>query len=149
MSIVARNVKKLGESLKENINYVDVTYKGINEKSIFNTVIENGSAILNAYKIWLQSSADDYIRNYNYAGFFDDYLNRYPFDESSIPAIKQELISVTEQKFPKVRILALDVHCDKVHRGWKLRAVVQDTLTGYIGLDMAVFKEYIDFAANY
>ena len=137
MSIVARNVKKLGKSLKENINYVDVTYKGINEKSIFNTVIENGSAILNAYKIWLQSSADDYIRNYNYAGFFDDYLNRYPFDESSIPA------------FPKVRILALDVHCDKVHRGWKLRAVVQDTLTGYIGLDMAVFKEYIDFQANY
>ena len=65
MSIVARNVKKLGESLKENINYVDVTYKGINEKSIFNTVIENGSAILNAYKIWLQSSADDYIRNYD------------------------------------------------------------------------------------
>ena len=57
---------------------VDVTYNGINEKSIFNTVIENGSAILNAYKIWLQSSADDYIRNYNYAGFFDDYLNRYP-----------------------------------------------------------------------
>ena len=34
MSIVARNVKKLGESLKENINYVDVTYKGINEKSL-------------------------------------------------------------------------------------------------------------------
>ena len=137
MSIVARNVKKLGESLKENINYVDVTYKGINEKSIFNTVIENGSAILNAYKIWLQSSADDYIRNYNYAGFFDDYLNRYPFDESSIPAIKQELISVTEQTFPKVRILTLDVHCDKVPRGWKSRAVVQDTFTGYTGLDKA------------
>lgn len=148
MSIVSRNIKKLGEKFRENINYVDVTYKGINEASVFNTVIENGSAVLNAYKIWLQSSKSDYIRNYGYAGFFDDYLNRYPFNDSSIPSIKEDLIAVTAEKFPRVRILGLDIICDRIKRGWKLRMIVQDTLTGYIGLDMAINKESLDVAAT-
>lgn len=137
-SIISRNIIELSKSLQKNISYLDLSYKGPtlnlrNEKKI---TIRDGQPVLNLYKMWLQSKSTDYIRRPGFGGFFENNLNEYPFDESSIPLITQDLTRKTAQYFPNIHLISIDIECLKAARKWKVKVTVGDKSTGLVGMDL-------------
>lgn len=129
--IIKRNIQSLQSNLAANLNYADLSYKGPNGKDKFD--LTNGSAIINAYKLWLLSDVKDYCRQPTKGGFLRDNLNRYPFTDDSIPDIIAELKAFTEKDFPYIDLLDVNLKRDVTHRGWILRVSVRDKITGMIG----------------
>ena len=144
-SIIQQNLKRLTKDINTSIRYKDLKY---NSKVNENPAISQGSAVLNAYKIWLQSRKQDYHRQPNKAGFFDNLLNEYALEDASAELIKKDLIDQTKMKFPQVTVVACDVTLDKPGRGWKIKVVVKDNLTNMVGYDMAVNNESISVVSS-
>jgi hypothetical protein len=88
---IQRKIKSIQENLQQNLNYIDINYKGVEPKRGF--ILRAGSALINQYKIWLQSSSTDFHRRPGVGGFFDNQLNRYKFDPSSAETIKADLVA--------------------------------------------------------
>ena len=142
-SVILRNLSQLEKSLQQNINYVDIDYRG--PRDGYGTVLTKGSPLLNEYKIWLQSSKTDYIRDYGKGGFFAYNLNEYEFSSASEEKIEQDLIAATKAQFPSINIIACEVKCMSPKRYWKVKVVVSDKMTGLIGADMVKDGESIVF----
>ena len=134
MSVIARNIERLQTELTKDVHWVDIAYKKVAGKPV---LLHDGSAITNAYKMWLQAGSTDYHRRPGFGGFCENNLNRYPFDESSIPSITADLVAETKLQFPTIEVLACTVDIDKPHRMWKIRVVIRETTTGVIGDDAA------------
>lgn len=136
-SVISRNIVELSKSLQKNIDLVDISYKG-STKSLNGekkATLRGGQPIINMYKMWLQSKSTDYIRNLGFGGFFENNLNEFPFDESSIPAIEEALRQETVKKFPDIRIIDIQIQCLYGSRKWKVKVVIADIKTGLIGID--------------
>lgn len=134
MSVISRNIERLQTELTKDDHWVDITYKRVTGKPV---IVRDGSAITNAYKMWLQSGSTDYHRRPGFGGFCENNLNRYAFEESSITAIQSDLVTATKMQFPTIEVLACTVQIDKPHRAWKIRVVVRETTTGVVGDDAA------------
>ena len=129
MSIIERNIAELGEKFLENIEYEDLDYRGFVPEG--QTLVITGSSVLvNDLKLWLQSSKGDYYRRWNMGGYFDDNLRAFPLNDDGAEALKADLISKVQSQFETIEILDLAVEADIKQRGWKLRMVIRDKLTG-------------------
>lgn len=150
-SILLKNYNKLKESLKETVNAVDLDYRANREDSEGNLivpVIRGASPMLNEYKLWLQSSKTDYIRNYEYGGFFNLNLNEYPFSPDSEERIAQDLRDKTAELFPNIYLMDVQVKCMSPERYWRVKVVVADKETGMIAADMENNGESIIYTVN-
>jgi len=131
-SNIERNIKQIQQTLKSNLNYIDINYKGVDK---YGFILQGGSAVINQYKIWLQSSGTDYHRQPGKAGFFDGQLNRYKFSPESEESIKTDLINETTTQFPNLEVIGLDIICMMKERKWSIKVAVKDKITGIIGID--------------
>lgn len=149
-SVILRNLKQVSKNLGKNLNYVDLNYTGPRDASSGNPNIriEGGTPILNEYKLWLRSGFYDYIRNPAKGGFFAYNLNNYPFDPSSEPLIKNDLVAKTKELFPDISILDCQVKCLPAQRKWQVKVIVGDNSTGLVAADMAANGESIVFNVN-
>ncbi len=127
---IERQIKKIREIQKSNLNYLDINYQVVDKHGVS---LEYGQAILNKYKLWLRSSSTDYIRKPNHAGFFDNALNRYPFNEDSIETIKADLIQKTSEAFPDIELLSVTIKLDYPNKKWLVFLSVRDKITGLVG----------------
>jgi hypothetical protein len=141
-SILLKNIKTTEKSLKETVDYTDINY--LVKKENKPTILKGIQCEINRYKIWLQSSRSDYLRNYGFGGFFDNQLNdRYPFTDDSIPTIKADLERLTSEKFPDIELLGAEIKRDVNRRAWLVRVAVLDRKTGLPALDMFTQNENI------
>ena len=128
MSIIERNVHRLGEKFLENIEYQDLDYRGFVENS--DPVLKGGSVLVNDLKLWLQSSKGDYNRRWKLGGYFDDNLKKFPLSDDGAEALKTDLTSEIVKQFPTVEILDMQVTPNYSKRGWHIKMIVRDRLTG-------------------
>jgi hypothetical protein len=135
--------KKFDNAVDDYMKYVDIDYEVCNPRktassspwttSTRTTIMRNERAIANAFRIWLQSSKNDYIRNPGFGGFFDNNMNdRFPFDPSSEQGIEQALIAASALRWPDIEILDVEVKCVKERRSWKVRVAIMDKNSGMI-----------------
>lgn len=128
-SIIERNIKKMGNKFLENIEYEDVDYRGFLDEGQSPT-IRSGAVLVNDLKLWLQSSRGDYYRRWSMGGYFDTNLRRFPLSDEGASDLQEDLQSTIEKQFPTIRIIDINVAPLMQRRGWKVRLVIQDKLTG-------------------
>jgi len=130
-SLIERNIATLQKTIKENLCYIDITYKGYVDGE--ESVIHDGDVLVNEYKMWLQSDKDDYIRRYDDGGFCEGNLNRYPFSPDSEETIAADLVAASNERFPNIEIIGLTVTCEQHKRVWIIKVIIRDKITGIIG----------------
>jgi hypothetical protein len=145
-SILTRNFKDLSSKMGDSIKYVDLDYEVKRSKDdpwtthTRSTVCHNDYAILNAYRLWLQSKHYDYIRAPGFGGFFDNNLNdRFTFNVANEKAVSQALVAESAEKWPQITILECNVTCDMANRGWIVHIIAQDNVTKMVLNDQPVF----------
>jgi hypothetical protein len=120
-------------------HYFDIDYEVIpNPKRKNSTPVENNErAIINAYKIWLLSGKNDYIRNPGFAGFFDSQLNdKFKFLPENEPQVEAAIRTETTDKWPDIEIMTLTVKCDMPTRAWIVSITVMDRNTRAAATDL-------------
>ena len=129
-SIILSNIKKLRDSLQDQINYTDLDFdlKGRRGISVY-----YGDAMVVAYILWLKSMPGDYIRNPTKGGFFRNQLNRYPFSPDSASQIEDDLKAETAKIFPDIEVLEVKAECVYGDRKWKVKVSILDKNTGILG----------------
>lgn len=149
-SVILRNLKQLQKSLQKNIDYVDLNYAGVKTDSNGKPFIKlhYGDPILNEYKMWLRSGISDYIREPGKGGFFARNLNEYEFSPDSEEAIAADLKAKTKEIFPNINLISVEVKCTPSIRGWRVKVVVGDNITGLVSADMVSGGESIVFNVN-
>jgi len=141
-SLLAKNAKDFEVAIGDRTAFFDINYEVISKSSRRGTVLRDESAILNAYKIWLQSRGNDYVRNPGFGGFFDNNLNdRFKFSPESEEPIKSALIEETAAKWPDIQILDATVKCVMENREWKVKVVIMDKNTRAIATEMLDLNE--------
>jgi len=143
-SILAQQIGELQRAVGERISYFDIDWEVIpsNPSPRRTTVLRNERAIINAYKIWLLSKKDDYIRNPGFGGFFDNNFNgRFKFSPSSEEPIKQALIEETNAKWPDIELLSVHVKCAVDIRRWKVKVAVMDRHTRLVDTSMFEYDD--------
>ena len=108
-SVMLQNIEALKSSLKENISYIDVRYNDIDEYG--SITVENGTAVINRFKIWLQSGSTDYHRNPELGGFMEKYVVKKPLTEDSCRQIEANLKAESFKYFPEITITDIKVNC--------------------------------------
>lgn len=136
-SVMLQNIEALKSSLKENVSYIDVRYNDIDEYG--SITVENGTAVINRFKIWLQSSSTDYHRNPELGGFMEKYVVKKPLTEDSCRQIEANLKAEAFKYFPEITITDINVSCNLVKRRWEIRVSVLDNKTGI--LDESMFSD--------
>ena len=134
-SIIARNIKQLEKSLKKNIDYLDLDYRGV-DKDVGDIELTRGSVVLNAYKLWLQSRSTSYIREAGFGGFFTENIHKYDFVPESEPIIERDLRAVTQEEWPDIELMEVEVKCMAPKKYWKVRVAVRDRITNLLAYDM-------------
>lgn len=130
--IIQRNISSLQSSLSRNLEYIDINHDLQDpKKNVFG--LDKGSAIVNAYKLWLKSDVNDYCRQPEKGGFLRNNLNRYTFSPDSEPIIVQDLIEESGKVFPFIEIVDCEVKCEYNSRTWVIKIIVRDKITGIIG----------------
>ena len=94
-SIIAKNLKKLGEKFISTVNYKDIDYRGYLGQGVIGTdqfgaplvgdlspTIQLGAVITNNLKLWLMSNKGDYYRRADTGGFFDN-IRKYPLTDEA------------------------------------------------------------------
>lgn len=132
-----QNIEALRASLKESVSYIDVRYNDIDEYG--SITAENGKAVINKFKIWLQSGKYDYHRNPNLGGFMETHVVKKPLTEESCRQIEANLKAEAFKHFPDITILNVQCNCNLVRRRWEIRVAVLDNKTGI--LDESMFSE--------
>lgn len=98
------------------------------------TIDSYSEALFNQYKFWCRSSAFDYIRQPNYAGFFDGWLRSYPMNEDGEKAVAADLIAKTNLAFgDELELLNVEVKCDRNKRYWTVKVTPRDTKSSLVG----------------
>lgn len=150
MAIVNTLLKKTEKLLEEpqgTVNFIDIDYKLLEDPddpyttSTRKMVEHNFEAILNPYRMWLQSKRTDYIRQKNWGGLFEFALNdKVQFKTENESVVREMIISQSNEKFPDLSILDCKVKAVIRDRNWDVEIVVQDKYSN----DVSVVKESID-----
>jgi hypothetical protein len=142
--MLIKSIDQLSKTLNNTISYVDIDYEVCDNPkdpwrvSTRSTVMKNERAIANAYRMWLQSKPNDYIRNPGFGGFFNKELNdRYSFSPSSEETIATALREESAAKWPDIEIIAIKVTCAYEKRAWQVKLTIRDKNTGMVALDSA------------
>ncbi len=137
-TLLQHRIENRKKDLTKEIRYIDVDYKGFNEKRVEDTIVYNGNALLNAYKVWLCSFRGDYLRKYNFGGFFQNLCNEWPCEPESADKIKEALIAATHEYWPTSKLIECEVKM--AHKlsypGWEVRVLPLETTTNMVGLEM-------------
>ena len=150
MAIVNTLLKKTEKHLEEpqgTVNFIDIDYKVLEDPddpyttSTRKMVEHNFEAILNPYRMWLQSKRTDYIRQKNWGGLFEFALNdKVQFKTETENVVREMIISQSSEKFPDLSILDCKVKAVIRDRNWDVEIVVQDKYSN----DVSVVKESLD-----
>lgn len=138
-SILLRKINQLEKSVKQNIDYLDIDYRGVYTNEVTDTevtdiVLRKGQPLINAYKIWLMSKSNDFIRKPGYAGFLQETIHTYPFSSSSEEQIEQDLKNKSMELFPNLSLLKLEVKCMAPEPTWQINIIVKDNTTNLVGI---------------
>jgi len=133
-SLLIKDVESLSHELLNNtINFIDIDYEvrrpNDNPWSTRTRSIapEGAYAILNAYRMWLQSKKYDYVRNPSYGGLFEYSLNdRVSFNVDNEEAVANLVREETGKKWPGIVILDIVVKAIITERRWHIKIVCQD-----------------------
>lgn len=136
-SILLRNMPELYKSVQKNIDYIDLSYKGVNPAKPNDIVLHGGNPIINEYKMWLQSKPYDYIRRPDIGGFLWKEIFNFPFLPESEEEIEKYIIQETELNFPNIVIVSLKVTCNLSEKCWNIKVSVYDKITGLSGIDVS------------
>jgi hypothetical protein len=159
---VEKAIKSFYSSMKENVDYVDLNFRGIaNQTKTFTdddgnkkqyveqTVgIEGVACLRDKFRIWLMSDDGDFHRNPGEGGFLAKNVVKRPFIEASCPVIEALLKSAAESKFPQLEIYDVKVYLDKPNRRWNIKVSILDKKTGIIDNTMYVNGEAISVASD-
>lgn len=129
-TIITRNIQRLGEKFLDQVNYVDIDYRGFLEDGSFPTITE-GAVMVNMLKLWLMSTKGDYYRKPLLGGFFDD-VQQYELSSDGAVALGAALESAINENFPTVTIISKKVDPDLAGHGWRIQLVVKDSISGII-----------------
>lgn len=149
MSLVQRNLKRLEKTLKKNITYIDLNYKGAVTKENSRTALSEpieltaGSPVLNAYKMWLQSRSTSYIRNAGFGGYVAETIFNYPFTKDYEEVIASDIQNLTVEYWPNIDLLSVEVKCMAPKKYWEIKVSVRDKLTNLAAYDMYILNDTI------
>lgn len=116
-----------------NIIDIDFDIAEKNYETITRNVVEKNSfAVLNAYRMWLASRRGDYIREApDESGYFQFSLNdKYSFESANENLIRQDIISLTSQRFPLLRVIECTVKANYATRKWDIKVIIEDLKSG-------------------
>lgn len=132
-SLLLRNIQDLRNKTDNAISYTDLDYTVVPSKDQpFTThtrslVCKDDYAVLNAYRLWLQSRRYDYPRAPGFGGLFDMALNdRVYFSVDNEGAVRELVLNETAQKWPGIVVLACEVKAIVNNREWHIKIVAQD-----------------------
>jgi len=135
-SLLLKNVKKFHETTNNSINYVDIDYDikrppedpwTTHTRSM---IPRNNYAILNGYRLWLQSKRYDYVRAPTFGGLFENNLNdRVTLSPANEETVKAIIIEETGNKWPSITIIACEVKAIMANREWRIKIIAQDKET--------------------
>jgi hypothetical protein len=131
-SILKKSLPVLKKAMNDSINFVDLDYEVLpDHKTTRSTIMRDDRAIANAYRLWLQSNKNDYIRNPGFGGFFDNSLNdRFKFSPDSEDGVKTALIARTKELWPDLVVIDCEVKCNLARRNWFIKIMIADKNTG-------------------
>lgn len=136
MNTLLKKTTELMTKPQGSVNLIDIDYKLLEDPddpyttSTRSMIETNYNALLNSYRLWLQSRPGDYIRDKDTGGMFTYALNdKVPFREDSIETIKEMVMTDTRRIFPELAVLSVDVKRIVETRTWDISIAVQDTLT--------------------
>lgn len=133
-SSILKQIKSLRNAIKDQVNYFDVNYKGIDDnESIY---VSSISCVIQAFKIWLMSDINDYPRQPSKGGFLVRNVIKKPLSKSNASSIASELQSETKLEFPTINLLKCEVTANIAKRRWEIRIAAQDTRSGLIDTSM-------------
>ena len=109
---VEKSIKTFYSSMKENIDYVDLNFRGIvnrtrtftddkgNKQSYTEQTVgvEGVACLRDKFRIWLMSDDGDYHRNPGVGGFLVKNVVKRPFIDSNCPVIEALLRAEAEEK---------------------------------------------------
>lgn len=147
VNTLLKKTEKLLEEPQGTVNFIDIDYKLLEDPddpyttSTRKMVEHNFEAILNPYRMWLQSKRTDYIRQKNWGGFFEFALNdKVQFKTENESVVREMIISQSNEKFPDLTILDCKVKAIIRDRSWDVEIVVQDKYSN----NVSVVKESLD-----
>jgi hypothetical protein len=146
-SLLVKDINDLNKKLVNPIDYLDLDYNLIEpgtsqgKTHTRTTVLHGDYAVLNAYRLWLQSRKYDYIRAPDFGGMFDSALNdRFPFTKNSESNVKDFITSESAAHWPQIAILNIEVTAEIAKKNWLIHILAQDRNNGLI-LSDSITKE--------
>jgi len=140
INTLLKKTEKLLEEPQGIINFIDIDYKLLEDPddpytTITRKMVErNFEAILNPFRMWLQSKKTDYIRQKDWGGLFQYQLNdRVRLHSNNEETVRELIVSQAEEKFPELSIIDCKVEADVPNRNWKVDIIVQDKYSNGIG----------------
>ena len=119
------------------INYLDIDYdprtpeasQGLTKTR--SPVLRGQYAILNAYRLWLQSRRNDYVRAPEFGGIFDANLNDVAqFRPENSQVVEDYIVNKSNQNWPQIEILSIDVKAIVSERRWRIHLIILDKGSG-------------------
>lgn len=159
---VEKAIKNFYSSMKENVDYVDLNFRGIvnrtrsftddegNKKTYTEQTvgIEGVACLRDKFRIWLMSDDGDFHRQPGVGGFLVKNVVKRPFIDENCPVIEALLKSEAEERFPQLEIRDVKVTCDHVRRRWNIKVSILDKKTGLIDNTMYVDGEAISVMSD-
>ena len=132
----------LFEEPEGKANVIDIDFD-LKDDGSWNTMTrslieKNSFAVLNSYRMWLASRRGDYIRESpDNSGYFQFALNnKYAFEKANEGNIKDDIIRLTAERFPLLRLVDCTVHANFNTRKWEIKVVIEDLKSGnFVTLD--------------
>jgi len=147
-SLLFKNIKDLHNKTNNAANYVDIDYDVKRPENdpwttkTRSTICRNDYAILNAYRLWLQSGRYDYIRSPIFGGLFENNLNdRVQFGVAAEDTVRSIIIEESAQKWPDIIVVNCEVRALVPQRQWWIKITIQDRNTKLIITDNEIRVE--------
>jgi|SRR5574344_309936 hypothetical protein len=139
MNPLLKKTEKLIQKPEGSLNTVDIDYEVLSDPDDPWTVSTRSleevkyNAILNAYRLWLNSDKYDYIREPDIGGLFQNHLNdKVQFSTKNEDKVKEILINLTNEVFPNIEIVECNVTAVINKRQWKIEVIVKDKTTDMV-----------------
>jgi hypothetical protein len=138
-SILGKESNSLRNQLTNNVNFVDFDYDG--ESTFLRAdktwkrplVCYDAKAILNAYRMWLQSHKGDYIRQPDFGGLCDSCFNDVAaFTKDNETVVRDTILGATAEQWPALEVLKCEVKCMYPQRYWHVTISVMEKGTKLI-----------------
>ena len=135
-SLLVKDLKNLNTLLENKLNFIDIDYNvsdpgtSHGKTHTRSMITKNEYALLNGYRMWLQSKNYDYIRMPYFGGLFSSALNdRFHLSKDNEEAVADLIRTETEEKWPDINLLDCKVTANVSKREWLIRIVAQDKNT--------------------